>query len=409
MQSSKQGGSNTMQNLEIIKKHLQNHDSFYLYDAEIIKNSIKKLQNNFPNITFLYSLKTNPHKEIIKTIFAQGVGADAASFGEVRLSLQNKLAPELIQYSTPGKTRENIAEALESTTIIADSLNEIFLIQEIAKDKNIQVKIGVRLNPNFTFFGNSGVVNKFGIDEDQFFAKLEELKSLSHVTIAGIHVHSRSQELDFKIIFSYYEKLFSLISRVQTALNAPLQFVNMGSGIGINYALEDSPLDVVSLGKMTADLIDSQRKNFPDLKIFIETGRYLVGKSGIYVAKVLDYKISHGKKFVILANTLNGFIRPSLAKLVESYSQEEKPFMTEPLFTCKNAFPLLTTSTSKEEECVSLVGNLCTAADVVATDVVLPKLEIGDGVIFSNAGSYAAVLSPMQFSSQVPPVEIFME
>lgn len=73
-----------------------------------------------------------------------------------------------------------------------------------------------------------------------------------------------------------------------------------------------------------------------------------------------------------------------------------------------NAFQIDTLKDEAPSEKVTLVGNLCTAADVVAKDVLMPHLECGDAVILTNAGSYAAVLSPMQFSSQEPPKELFL-
>lgn len=46
--------------------------------------------------------------------------------------------------------------------------------------------------------------------------------------------------------------------------------------------------------------------------------------------------------------------------------------------------------------------------DVVADDIELPPLEIGDVVIMTNAGAYGEVLSPMQFASQDKPEEMFL-
>ena len=42
-------------------------------------------------------------------------------------------------------------------------------------------------------------------------------------------------------------------------------------------------------------------------------------------------------------------------------------------------------------------------------DIILPVLKQGDPLIISNAGSYGAVLSPMQFSSQRSPAELFLD
>ena len=39
---------------------------------------------------------------------------------------------------------------------------------------------------------------------------------------------------------------------------------------------------------------------------------------------------------------------------------------------------------------------------------MLPRLECGDVIVIPNAGSYGAVLSPMQFSLQQKPKEFFL-
>lgn len=91
----------------------------------------------------------------------------------------------------------------------------------------IVAEIGIRINPNFSFDGAVGTANKFGIDEDTVFEKLPEWKAMKHIKITGIHVHSRSQELDGTLIAGYYAKMFELACRVQDALGEKLGFVNM--------------------------------------------------------------------------------------------------------------------------------------------------------------------------------------
>ena len=43
---------------------------------------------------------------------------------------------------------------------------------------------------------------------------------------------------------------------------------------------------------------------------------------------------------------------------------------------------------SQEKEEVTVCGNLCTAADLIGKNLVLPKAEIGDIIAITNAGSY---------------------
>ena len=59
------------------------YDSFYLYDEKTILQRIQALREAFPEVEFLYSVKSNPHPEVLKTMLSHGFGTDAASLGEV--------------------------------------------------------------------------------------------------------------------------------------------------------------------------------------------------------------------------------------------------------------------------------------------------------------------------------------
>ncbi len=397
-----------MKNKSLILEQAQKYDSFYLYDESIILEYTNQLKNCFPEVEFLYSLKTNPYSEIVKTVFSQGFGADAASMEEVRISHRSGLSKEKIYYSAPGKSVEDMEEAIEKSIIIADSLGEIFKIQEIAHQKGCIIHIGVRINPNFTFYSHKGTSTKFGIDEEIFFDQLDMIQSFSNIKIVGIHVHSQSQELKAEIIENYYDNMFRLAQTIQEKLGTSLEFINLGSGLGIPYAADDIPLDIMQLGKFTSKLLLQYKSTFPQTRIYIETGRFAVGKSGVYITKVMDKKISRGEIFIILKNTLNGFIRPSMIPFVTGYSNMEITLPNEPLFTNKNAFEFIPLTNETETETVTLTGNLCTGSDLIAKHISLPRLSVGDILAITNAGSYAAVLSPMQFSFQVPPAQLFL-
>lgn len=397
-----------MLNKEVIIDQSHLYNSFYLYDERKIIESMSILTENFKNIQFLYSVKCNSNANVVNCILSNNFGVDAASANEVLMGVKNGVTKQNIQYSAPGKNKRCIQQTIDNSTLIADSFNEILLIEEVARENGVRVKIGVRLNPEFTFNGDQGVPSKFGIDQDLFFDNIPTLLELKNIEIVGLHIHIKSQELDENILADYYKKLLNLADLMQIRLNRSLEFVNMGSGIGIDYEEQSQPIDIESLGRMTENLLNIFAKKYPKTQIYIETGRYIVGKNGIYVTKILDKKMSHGKTFVILSNTLNGFIRPSLAQLVNAYSSNQNSQGTEPLYTSKNPSKVIVLNNSEKLEKVTLVGNLCTSADVVATDMLLPKLEIGDVLAFTNAGSYAAVLSPMQFSSQTPPKELFL-
>lgn len=397
-----------MFNRAVVKQLAQQEYSFYLYDEARIRHAMEELKVSFPQARFLYSMKANPHPGVVRTVLAGGFGADAASLAEVQQACRQGLSPADIQYSAPGKTDEDLQGALGCSTIIADSLGEVERLNKIAAVQGVVAAVGLRINPSFSFEGAAGQPSKFGIDEVQVFSALAYLKSLSHVRVTGFHTHLRSQELRVPVLAQYYKGLLSLAVRLQEALGETLQFLNLGSGLGIPYAATDSPLDIKKLGQALTVLLQTYGSLLPKAQLYLETGRYVVGKSGVYVTQVLDKKTSCGKTFVILHNTLNGFIKPSLAHLVTVWSGEKCPGGCEPLFTSADAFPCTVLTEEKERERVTLAGNLCTAADIVAVDMDLPRLRRGDLVVFTNAGAYGAVLSPMQFAGQSRPKEFFL-
>lgn len=389
---------------ELILKLAEKYESFYLYDGRTVLDSIAALGSSFEGVRFLYSAKANPHPSVLRCIFDEGFGLDAASMGEVTMGVKLGLAPEDIYYSAPGKSMNDLDAALEKCVIIADSAAELERIQYLAARHGVKAEAGVRINPNFTFDGEGGVSCKFGIDEDEALKKLAEWDKLKNLHICGIHVHSRSQELDTQRLCDYYGRMFELAVRCQKTLGRQLHFVNMGSSIGIPYAATDSAVDLKKLGAHVNKLCKEYAAELPEARIFIETGRFVSGRAGVYVTHVNDVKTSLGKKYVILANTLNGFVRPSIAQMVERASDAAP---CEPLYTGPDAFGFAPLTDETETETVTVCGNLCTGADVIAQDTELPKLKTGDVFVITNAGSYAAVLTPMQFASLTPPVQIF--
>ena len=113
------------------------YNSFYIYDQNTILEYTKRLKESFEGIKFLYSVKNNPYINVVKTVFDQGFGADAASLNEVLLSEKLGLKENEIYYSAPGKTENDIKEALGKAVITADSLNEIELINKAAQEKEL--------------------------------------------------------------------------------------------------------------------------------------------------------------------------------------------------------------------------------------------------------------------------------
>jgi diaminopimelate decarboxylase len=385
------------------------HAPCYIYDGENIINQARKIKQTLDGFDFLYSIKTNPFESIVKALAAQGIGADAASAAEVGIAAENGIVNNDIFYSAPGKSDTDIEETFQKCHLIADSIGEVMRINCIAKKYHVKSNIGIRVNPEFSMDEDFGVSSKFGIDETQLEDLAMHLKLLDNVRICGIHVHIKSQILDYEKLGRYYRNCFELAKKVSALLNCELEFINFGGGVGTIYdSTREHPMDFNKL-KIITDSIAAENRASLHARLLIESGRYLVCAAGSYYTKIVDIKVSKGQKYLIIQNGLNGFMRPAITLLLQNVADDKKIAAQEPLYTSEHAFLFSVLNNEQEQECVDIVGNLCTATDTLAKNIMVNKASIGDVVSISNAGSYAYSLSPLLFSSHQMPKQYFID
>ena len=395
----------------IIKNLMEKYKRpFYIYDEEVIGEQIQKLKDNFPEFEFLYSIKTNPNENIVKFIAQNGIGSDAASKNEVLKSVEANITKEKIIYSSAGKTKSDIEATYDKCIITADSYHELEVINQVAKEHDKVLRVGLRINPDYSMDFDSAVSSKFGVDEESLLEHRDFINSLKNVKICGIHVHLRSQVLDYEVLYNYYKDIFDLAVFCVCEMGFDMDYINFGGGLGIAYSDRNEELKIDFLGQKCRELV-REFKTKLNCRLIIESGRFIICRAGTYVTYVIDKKVSRGVNYLIVANGYNGFHKPSLAELVVSYSQEPRENLkaTEPIFTAYDANQLDILNEADEKELVTVCGNLCTAADLLGKNLELPKAEIGDIVTVSNAGSYGFTLSPILFSSHEIPYEIYLD
>ena len=108
----------------------------YLYSAQQLRENFNAYQTAFAvaDATICFAVKSCSNIAILKLLNAAGAGADTVSGGEIRRALRAGIAPEKIIFSGLGKTREEIAFALESGIgqLNVESTEELEIIDHIA-------------------------------------------------------------------------------------------------------------------------------------------------------------------------------------------------------------------------------------------------------------------------------------
>ncbi len=363
----------------------------YVYSANSIRNSYKKLRDALPdNMKVFYSMKANTNLSVIKILNKLGAGMEIASTGELAACKELNVDPSNIIFAGPGKGDEELREAIDYGiySINVESLNELKRVNDIAKESEKVQRVNFRINPETELSGDvtmGGGPMKFGLDEERISEIPIAIKELENVALKGVHVFSATQLLAPEKVLENIRLALRIAKRCETFFE--IEDIDIGTGLGIAYSKDDSEIDISSLRDKIFKLLEEF--GFSEKNFIMETGRFLVGSSGIYVSEVLDTKESRDKKFVIVRGGINHFLRPALIG--------------------KNHEVISITSEESETEKVDIGGQLCTSLDFIAKNVELEKVEMGDLVGMLQAGAYGYSESMPLFLSHPLPKEILVD
>jgi len=375
----------------------------FVYDRGVIDGKLDLLRKTLPTeFTISYSVKANPNHAILEHFVARGCGLEIASVGEFNRVLKAGCPPEKVLFAGPGKTAAELEFAVAHNIgeIHVESLVEAERINAICRRLATRARIAVRVNPSADVQGGAmrmgGKPAPFGIDEEKLDETLDYLLSQSTFEFSGIHLFTGTQILDHTVLLSQYRRGLDIARRVTTRTRTPLNTVDFGGGLGIQYFDSDLELDMTGLGQSLGALMAEVKKEsaFSGTRFVVEPGRYLVGEAGVYVARVNDIKISRGKKFLILDGGMNHHLAASgnLGQVI------------------KRNFPITIVNKldGRDKEKVDIVGPLCTPLDTLARDVDVPMASIGDLVGIFQSGAYGPSASPGGFLSHPIPAEIMV-
>ena len=123
----------------------------YVYSAGELRQRYQALDAAFSGrATLCYALKANMNLAVIRTLVAQGAGADVTSGGELFRALRAGAAPDRIVYSGVGKTDTEIDAALQAGIRMfnVESRAELRRIDACAGALGLHAPVAFRVNPD---------------------------------------------------------------------------------------------------------------------------------------------------------------------------------------------------------------------------------------------------------------------
>jgi diaminopimelate decarboxylase len=372
---------------------------FYAYDRALIGARVSAVRAALPpEIRLHFSIKANPMAAVVQHMASLVDGLDVASGGELKTALDTGFDPTHISFAGPGKSTPELRRAVASGVCInAESSGEIARIAEQGALLGIAPRVVLRVNPDFELKASGmrmgGGAKPFGIDAEAIPDAVAQLRALG-IEPLGLHIFAGSQSLKADAIVEAHTKSVELALRLAEECKFSPQMLNLGAGFGIPYFPGEARLDLAPVGANLAECLARVRVGLGEVRVSLEAGRYFVGEAGVYVARVVDKKVSRGQVFLVTDGGLHHHLAAS-----GNFGQVIRKNYPAAIGNRLDASAL---------ETVSVVGPLCTPLDVLAERMDLPAAEVGDLVVVFQSGAYGLSASPTAFLGHPAPTEVLV-
>ncbi|RWY50894.1 diaminopimelate decarboxylase [Mucilaginibacter gilvus] len=372
---------------------------FYYYNMDVLRQTLDACRDASSQYGFHvhYAMKANFNTKVIDAVQAYGFGADCVSGNEVKAAIEHGFDKSKVVFAGVGKSDKEINLALDADIFCfnVESIQELEIINGLAKAKNKVAGIAIRINPNVDahthHFITTGLdENKFGINTWQLNDVVDMLRKCTNLKFLGIHFHIGSQITDMEV----YKNLCTRINEMQDWFENhgfAIKILNTGGGLGVDYHNPDGNTipDFESYFKVFKKFLNVK----PGQEVHFELGRALVAQSASLISRVLYVKIGQKKNFLILDAGMTELIRPMLYQayhVIENLSQKSK-VKSQKLESSDENKSEIEHPTSEMK--YDVVGPICESTDCFRKDVDLPESFRGDLIAVRTAGAYGEVMA----------------
>ena len=258
----------------------------------------------------VFPVKVNQQAQVIERIVEYGnpynFGLEVGSKAELLIALSQDLPPKAALICNGIKDSEFIHLALMSqrlgfnTFLVMENPDELSQILEIAEATGIRPQLGIRIKLTHRVSGkwadSSGDRSTFGLTLAQVVEVIDQLRARGYLDCLSLqHSHLGSQIpniLEIRLATQEACRFFAEITKE----GAPLQYLDLGGGLGIdytgehatnvhsaNYGLEEYCQDIVETVKFEMDNAQT-----PHPTLITESGRACVAHSSMLIFNVLE-------------------------------------------------------------------------------------------------------------------------
>ncbi|UGA39293.1 diaminopimelate decarboxylase [Chromobacterium haemolyticum] len=355
----------------------------WVYHADTIRQRIAELKR-FDVIR--YAQKANSNIHILSLMREQGVKVDAVSLGEIERALAagykaDSAEPSDIVFTADVLDRATLERvAAAGITVNAGSIDMLRQLGATSPGHRVWLRVNPGFGHGHSQKTNTGGENsKHGIWHEQVSDALDVIRQFG-LHLVGLHMHIGSG-----VDYGHLQQVCGAMVKLATGLGHDIEAISAGGGLSIPYRDGDARIDTTHY----FELWDEARRRIAahlghPVRLEIEPGRFLVAESGALISEVRAVKTMGSRRFVLVDAGFNDLMRPAM------YGSHHDISVLGPDGTEKSG---------TRTPCV-VAGPLCESGDVftqqeggVVESRPLPDAQVGDLLVFHDAGAYGATMS----------------
>ncbi|MBM4381397.1 MAG: diaminopimelate decarboxylase, partial [Deltaproteobacteria bacterium] len=223
--------------------------------------------------------------------------------------------------------------------------------------------------------------SKFGVPFREAVALYARARRMKGLAAVGVDCHIGSQLTDAAPVTQALRRVSELYLELRAA-GHPLQYLDVGGGLGITYSDERPP----SPDAYARRVVKATARTGATL--VMEPGRVLVGNAGVLLTRVLYRKRTQARTFVVVDAGMNDLLRPAL-------------------YGAHHAVEPVRPRRGKPAR-VDVVGPVCESSDVLAKGRALVLPEQGDLFAVRSAGAYGMSMAS-RYNGRALPAEVLVD
>ncbi len=330
----------------------------FIIDLARVRAQYRRLAAALPRVDLHYALKPLPQAAVIQALEDEGAFFDLATNGEVDLVRRLGIEAGRCIHTHPIKRDGDIRTALAYgvSRFVVDNPDELRKFVKYRNRASLLVRVSFR-SPEAV----CDLSRKFGCAPESV-AELLELAAELSIKVEGLsfHVGSQSAGPDMHV---HAINVCRELMREAAERGQPLGTLDIGGGFPVDYAARSLPIEEFCAPIRAAlDAFD------PGVRLIGEPGRYIAAPAAIAVSSVMGRALRDGRWWYYLDDGLYG-----------SYSgqmYDHAKYPVEAVVRDGDTHPSV------------LAGPTCDSIDVIAEDIRLPKLDVGDLIIGHAMGAY---------------------